>query len=56
MSDVYIRNKHGVVHSIPADMLDLALSQGSEKITKAEYEKAPKGDKPSAKKTTSKDD
>lgn len=39
MADKYIKNKHGIPHSIPGDMLATAQAQGSVEITKAEYTK-----------------
>lgn len=39
MADKYIKNKHGIPHSIPADVLATALAQGAVEITKAEYTK-----------------
>lgn len=39
MSDVYIRNRHGVVHSIPEDVWPVARSQGATKISREEFDK-----------------
>ncbi len=42
MADIYIKNKHGIAHSIPESMLGQVKKQGGTKISKAEFDKLAK--------------